>query len=217
MGEFFNNISEQAIGLLRILVAGILGLFLGIERTRRQKEAGIRTHFTVGVTSALMMTVSLYFQDDAARIAAQIVTGIGFLGAGMIFFRRESLHGLTTAAGIWATAGIGMACGAGMYLVAVGTTVIIFVALTFFHSKFIRSRDIRHMLHVKFDYTEEAKSLLQKEFDVDQFSRFKTYESGGKLIAEAVIHTKENCDAERLVAIVNTANEIHGIERLEDL
>ncbi len=217
MDEFIKLLPLQAVGLFRILFAGVLGLVLGIERTKRQKEAGIRTHFTVGIASALMMTVSLYFENDSARIAAQIVTGIGFLGAGMIFFRRENLHGLTTAAGIWATAGIGMACGAGLYLLALGTTLIILVGFIFFHSRVIRVRETRHMLLVKFDYTVEAKTLLQQEFKVEQFSRFKAFEKDGRITAEAVIHTKENCDAEQLVAIVNTTDEIHSIERLEDL
>ncbi|HPG92859.1 MAG TPA: MgtC/SapB family protein, partial [Clostridia bacterium] len=183
MTEFLNSLSEQGIFLLRVFIAGILGLILGIERTRRQKEAGIRTHFIVGTAAALMMTVSLSFENDSARIAAQIVTGIGFLGAGMIFFRRESLHGLTTAAGIWATAGIGMACGAGLYLLAVGATLIIFIAMTIFHSRIMYSHDARHMFLVKFDYSEEAKKMLQTEFQVEKFSRFKIYISDGKNMA----------------------------------
>ena len=216
MTEFLNSLSEQGIYLLRIFIAGVLGLVLGIERTIRQKEAGVRTHFIVGTAAALMMTISLSFQNDSARIAAQIVTGIGFLGAGMIFFRRESLHGLTTAAGIWATAGIGMACGAGMYLLAVGSTLIIFIAMTIFHSRIMRSHDARYMFLVKFDYSEEAKKTLQKEFDVEKFSRFKIYSSDGKNMAEAVIHTKTDCPIEKIAAIVEANKTINSIERLED-
>lgn len=216
MTEFLNSLSQQGIYLLRIFIAGILGFSLGIERTIRQKEAGIRTHFIVGTAAALIMTISLSFQNDSARIAAQIVTGIGFLGAGMIFFRRESLHGLTTAAGIWATAGIGMAAGAGLYLLAVGSTLIIFIAMTIFHGRIMRSHDARYMFLVKFDYSEEAKKTLQKEFDVEKFSRFKIYYADGKNMAEAVIHTKTDCPIEKIAAIVEANKTINSIERLED-
>lgn len=102
--------------LLNILLAAVLGFFIGLERKLRSKEAGIRTHTIVCIGSALMMVVSKYaFGDtesaDTARVAAQIVSGIGFLGAGIIMFRGKQMHGLTTAAGVWATAGVGMACG----------------------------------------------------------------------------------------------------------
>lgn len=92
--------------LARVIIGGILGIFMGIERSHRQKEAGIGTHFIVACAAALLTCISLWFKKDAgdmgdgARIAAQIVSGVGFLGAGMIFFRRESMRGLTTAAGI---------------------------------------------------------------------------------------------------------------------
>ena len=104
--------------VVRILIASLCGFIIGFERKSRSKEAGIRTHAIVCMASALMIIVSKYaFSDmatatgakdaDPARIAAQVVSGIGFLGAGIIFVRRDILHGLTTAAGIWATAGIG--------------------------------------------------------------------------------------------------------------
>lgn len=111
--------------VLRIFFAGICGLMIGIERRNRLKEAGIRTHLIVALGSALMMIVSKYgffdlqghsfLRADASRIASQIVSGIGFLGAGMIIWHHRTVSGLTTAAGIWATAGIGMAIGAGLY------------------------------------------------------------------------------------------------------
>lgn len=114
--------------ILRIVIAGICGICIGTERTHRSKEAGIRTHCIVALGAALMMVISKYgFSDivagengmrgaDGARIAAQVVSGIGFLGAGMIFVRKDMITGLTTAAGIWVTSGIGMAIGAGMYV-----------------------------------------------------------------------------------------------------
>ncbi len=127
--------------IIRLLLAGVCGCLIGYERKNRNKEAGIRTHIIVAIASCLMMEISKYgFEDigkfDGARLAAQVVSGIGFLGAGMIFVHKNSVKGLTTAAGVWATSGIGMAVGAGMYLIGVITTIIIFVFQILFHKKF---------------------------------------------------------------------------------
>ena len=113
---------------IRIVLAAILGALVGLERSKRQKEAGVRTHGIIACTSALFMILSKYaFVDlvgvaglrgaDPARIAAQVVSGISFLGAGVIFKNGNSIRGLTTAAGMWGTAAVGMAIGAGMYWV----------------------------------------------------------------------------------------------------
>ena len=127
--------------LLRILLAAGLGAAVGIERELREHEAGLRTHMLVAVGSALFTLVSAYgFGDffaqgsrpvpvDPTRIAAQIVTGIGFLGAGAIIRQGPNVRGLTTAATLWAVAAIGLAAGAGYYAGAVATTVVVIVAL----------------------------------------------------------------------------------------
>ncbi|MCS7464387.1 MgtC/SapB family protein [Paenibacillus doosanensis] len=132
--------------LVRVIIAGICGALIGYERKNRMKEAGIRTHFVVAIGASLMMVISKYgFQDqigwanlslDPSRVAAQIVSGVGFLGAGMIFMHKHTVKGLTTAAGIWATAGIGMAIGSGMFLMGGGATVIIILAQIILHRKF---------------------------------------------------------------------------------
>jgi len=117
-------------------------MLIGIEREIRQKSAGLRTHTLVGVGAALFMLISKYgFNDvlrpglvelDPSRMAAQIVSGVGFLGAGLIFVRRDSVRGLTTAAAVWVTAAVGAASGAGLPILAVAATVIYFiVAVTF--------------------------------------------------------------------------------------
>ncbi len=133
--------STQLELIVRLLIAGVCGCLIGYERKNRNKEAGIRTHIIVAIASCLMMEISKYgFSDtgdfDGARLAAQVVSGIGFLGAGMIFVHKNSVKGLTTAAGVWAISGIGMAIGAGMYVIGVVTTVIIFVFQILFHKKF---------------------------------------------------------------------------------
>lgn len=115
--------------LIRVVVACLCGGLIGLERTKRLKEAGIRTHIIVALGATLIMVVSKYgFSDvmeaDASRIASNVITGVSFLGAGVIFVRGGSVKGLTTAAGIWATAAIGLALGAGMYTVGVLVTVL---------------------------------------------------------------------------------------------
>ena len=124
--------------LIRIIVACLCGGLVGLERTKRLKEAGIRTHIIVALGATLIMVVSKYgFADvvgaDASRIASNVITGISFLGAGVIFVRGGSVKGLTTAAGIWATAAIGLALGAGMYTVGVLCTVLMIVLQIFLH------------------------------------------------------------------------------------
>lgn len=123
--------------LLSLLTAVVCGAAIGVERTLRQKEAGIRTHIIVALGSALIMVVSKYgFADipdfDPARLAAQVVSGISFLGAGIIVY-KGSVKGLTTAAGVWTTAGIGLAAGAEMYGIAIYSTIILLVVQIAIH------------------------------------------------------------------------------------
>ena len=121
--------------MLRLVLAGVLGGLIGAEREYRGKVAGTRTHLLVALGSALMLLVSQHGfggQGDPGRVAAQIVSGIGFIGAGAIMVDRRSIHGLTTAAGIWVSAGIGMAAAAGLYALAVATTVLALIGLEVF-------------------------------------------------------------------------------------
>ncbi|MBV4415654.1 MgtC/SapB family protein [Clostridium tyrobutyricum] len=129
--------------MLRLLISGVLGSLIGFERRSHYKEAGLRTHFVVALGSALIMIVSKYgFMDlintqsvslDPSRVAAQVVSGIGFLGAGTIIVEHQNVRGLTTAAGLWATAGIGIAIGAGMYIPGVSATALILIGLGIFN------------------------------------------------------------------------------------
>ena len=155
--------------IMRLVAAALCGIAIGLERELRAKEAGVRTHFLVCFGSALFMVVSVYGflsmtdaslvkatesintlangQDfrrfDQARIAAQIVSGIGFIGAGTIMVNRGSITGLTTAAGLWVVAGIGMAIGCGLYVIGVVATVFVLIGLEllrlFFHKERLHS------------------------------------------------------------------------------
>ena len=123
--------------IFRLLVAGLLGGLIGLEREFRAKEAGVRTHFIVALGSALFMIISEFAfgerPHDAARVAAQVVSGIGFIGAGVIIFQRNVVRGITTAAGLWVAAAIGLACGDGMYSVAIAATLLTVLCLEMMH------------------------------------------------------------------------------------
>lgn len=146
---------EYAQFVIRLLMASTCGAFIGLERSKRYKEAGIRTHIIVCCAASLVMIISKYaFFDvngnaDEARIAAQVVSGISFLGAGVIFKNGNTIKGLTTAAGIWATAGIGLAIGSGMYVVGLFATVIIFILQVVMH-RFRFGTDLLETCRIKF-------------------------------------------------------------------
>ena len=123
--------------IFRLVAAGFLGGLIGLEREFRAKEAGVRTHFIVALGSALFMIISEFAfdgkQHDAARVAAQVVSGIGFIGAGVIIFQRNVVRGVTTAAGLWVAAAIGLACGDGMSPVAIAAAVLTVSCLEMMH------------------------------------------------------------------------------------
>lgn len=154
---------------LRIVVAGVFGYLIGYERKSRYKGAGMRTHAIVAMGAALMMVVSKYgFRDipnfDASRIAAQIVSGIGFLGAGVIFIKNNSVSGLTTAAGIWATAGVGMAIGAGCYYMGGGASLLLIFTQIILHDvPFLAKEPYRSMLKIS---TSHYDSLIKDLFNM---------------------------------------------------
>ncbi len=120
--------------LLRLLIAMVLGSVVGYERERRGKPAGVRTHGMVSLGAALFAVLSIYGfggRGDPARLAAQIVTGIGFVGAGAILHQRRSIQGLTTAASLWVTAALGLAVGVGMISIALEAAILVFLLLRF--------------------------------------------------------------------------------------
>jgi putative Mg2+ transporter-C (MgtC) family protein len=124
--------------MLRLLLSAVLGGVIGFERERAKKPAGLRTHILICLGACLFTVVSIYgFGGDIARVAAGVVTGIGFIGAGAIIRggREGIIAGLTTAATIWSVAGIGLAAGAGLYLVAVVATLLILLVLIIPHPR----------------------------------------------------------------------------------
>lgn len=168
MGMIFQNFEF----LIKMVLATVMGAIIGFERKSRNKEAGIRTHAIVSLASALMMIVSKYgffdiIEFDAARVAAQVVSGIGFLGTGLIFVKNNAVNGLTTAAGIWATAGIGLAMGAGLYAVAIFGTLLIVIVQILMHKDTFLSKDhltitFEISLEDSFNTIREIRSCLER-------------------------------------------------------
>jgi putative Mg2+ transporter-C (MgtC) family protein len=171
MSRFLDFTGQGWLQLAELTLAFLLSALVGLEREIRQKSAGLRTHTLVGVSAALFMLVSKYgFMDilandrivlDPARVAAQVVSGIGFIGGGIIFMRRDVVRGLTTAASIWLTAALGMACGAGLPILAVATTIGHFVIMLVF-PKLVRRlpRPRRATAEIQISY-EDGRELLR--------------------------------------------------------
>jgi putative Mg2+ transporter-C (MgtC) family protein len=159
--------------LVRLAVAALLGGAVGLERHRSDKAAGLRTHMIVCLASALVMIVSAYGFDevvrpsrvtlDPSRVAAQVVSGIGFLGAGMILRRHGSVHGLTTAASIWAVAAVGLAVGGGLYVAATAATILTLAALTAMRpvEDLLRPRDAARILTLTARHDSPARAEVE--------------------------------------------------------
>ena len=211
----------EAEWLLRLLAAMAAGIIIGFERYYRSKEAGIRTHTMVAVGSCVLMLLSKYgFTDvstgDPARIAAQVVSGIGFLGAGIIFVRQDMVHGLTTAAGIWATAAIGMTFGAGMYVLGgIASLLIVIIQHVLLrylpHTTMNMSMKLKvHMAHD--DGINEVLEILRRhDFNTIGQNRFTSDgQNGWYMMCEAV--TYKNTSPEAAIAELNGSDKIISVE-----
>ena len=160
--DFTGNEIQMTI---RLAVAMLLGGLIGIEREYRAKDAGFRTHFLVALGSALFCIVSQFGfgldLKDSSRVAAQVVSGIGFLGAGTIIFQKNVVRGLTTAAGLWVTAAIGLACGTGMYMAALIATVMVLLGLEVLHALIPQ----HGVTTVDISFTAKSKDSVRKFVD----------------------------------------------------
>ncbi len=210
----------ELIYIFRLFTATVLGFLIGFERKMRFKEAGMRTHSIVSLGACLLTLISAYGfpGGDAGRVAAQIVSGIGFLGAGMIMFKQDSgMHGLTTAAGIWTTAGVGMAVGIGMYHLALGATVMIISLQCFLHLPikiFGRKRyyQIKLVYHSKSNETEFIKEI----FGIERFTKLRCSADGETRLFEAIFNTDKYYDDTFISSVLANNKFIDSIERTED-
>ena len=225
--------SIEAINwVIRLVIAASCGFTIGFERKSRSKEAGIRTHTIVCFASALIMIVSKYCAADMleplavgikgadpSRIAAQIVSGIGFLGAGIIFYKRNLLHGLTTAAGVWATAGIGMAIGCGMIVTGIVATLILVLLQVLLHRpwRIIFNQDSSY-LHVQLTVTEaDVLDKVQDIFHINRVVDFKTSTGiDGTNTADMEITTDVEFTPKQLYELMLKYNFIRSVEKMDE-
>lgn len=213
--------------LLRLFIAAVCGMAIGYERKNRMKEAGIRTHFIVAIGAALIMIISKYgFQDqigwpnmslDPSRIAAQVVTGVGFLGAGVIFMQKQTIVGLTTAAGVWATAAIGLSIGSGLYFVGIAATVLTILGQILLHGKirFLSSpRTETLMLQIVDD--ADAIKFLQDIFEDNEIIilnlKSKRDEKSSLINVEVVIRVYESFNMTKFLNILQSKDFIKSLE-----
>lgn len=215
--------------VIRLVVAGAMGALVGLDREYRAKEAGYRTHFLVSLGSALIMIVSQYgFTEvlgkegiglDPSRIAAQVVSGIGFIGAGTIILNKQIVRGLTTAAGIWATAGIGLAIGAGMYGLGVSATILTLIGLEVLSFVFknvgIRSIAVEFSTHSRDTLNAISKKFSTKNFLIVSYQMDEqTIEGATRYHVSMVIKCRKRDDESTLAAQLQVFDDttIHLIE-----
>lgn len=213
--------------ILRLLAAVAMGAAIGLDREYHAKEAGLRTHILVSLGSCLFMILSAYAFDaflnhdhvsfDPSRIAAQVVTGIGFLGAGIIILQKQVVRGLTTAAGLWVTAAIGLACGIGMYLIAAVCTVIVLISLGLINVflPYFSQRD-RNVTFLVEDYetlTEVLDSLLREKITVLNYEMHKdAEENNGKMLVSIEIRMKRYDNVKEINAILRNFKKVDLVQ-----
>ena len=218
--DFFNSFAIEYKYLLAILLSVLLGFLIGLERKTRAKEAGVRTHTIVCFGACLLMIVSKYgfsgTDADVSRIASQIVSGIGFIGAGIIVYRKNAVHGLTTAAGVWATAGIGMACGAGLYFVAIGGTVIMICVQCILHinCKLFNIKRI-YSIKISFVQTKDESKKIKEIFGVKHFQKLSVTR-GENVVYNVSITTEQIIPSDFIDEILKNNDYIISIERCDD-
>lgn len=216
--------------LLRLVVSAFCGAIVGLERSKRLKEAGVRTHCVVAISSALFMIVSKYgFADmssdalmvlfgskgaDTSRIASQVVSGISFLGAGVIFKNGNVVRGITTAAGIWATAAIGLTIGSGLYIFGIAATVLIMVVQMVMH-KFPVGNDAFNTNEILITMVDspEARNFINTEMKSDWALVIgsKMYREDDKALIQVTIKCSGAFPPEKMMKMMDDHPEIVSI------
>lgn len=213
--------------ILRLLAATAMGAAIGIEREYHAKEAGLRTHLLVALGSCLFMILSVYGFDfmlghdhvsfDPSRIASQVVTGIGFIGAGTIILQKQVVRGLTTAAGLWVTAAIGLACGNGMYWIALVTTAVVLISLGLIniYLPYLSQRERSITFLVK-DYvilTEVLDNLRREKIVVMNYEMHKDAdENDGLMLVTIEIRMKKYDNLKEITSILKNFEKVKLVQ-----
>ncbi len=225
-----NTLSDAGISLrtvvIRLGLATLLGIAIGIERARREQSAGMRTYGVVSMASSLIMIVSIYGvpnmggpEHDTSRIAAQVVSGIGFLGAGVIFMRRNVVHGLTTAALLWAASGVGLAVGGGLLVtgsIATGFLLLITGGLlpvkrALFHTESTEHRVRLHLTDTSSVIRDIREMALgEPGFTLTSLDLESTVDKK-KTVLEIRLRVEDPDDA---IAVVGKLEQLPGVDRV---
>lgn len=215
----------QGLYLIRIIIASICGIIIGYERQNRLKVAGVRTHLIVCLASAMIMIVSKYgFNDiinqsgialDPSRIAAQIISGVSFIGAGIIFVHKREITGLTTAAGIWATAAVGMAIGAGMYPIGILATMLILLVQIIFHKQYrwipvVTGELICLEVKNRANIINKIQKLM-KEHHI-RILNFKVNRDQDRIVLEILVKLPVSLPIEEMLTLFDENDDIISIE-----
>lgn len=208
--------------IIRLVVACLLAFVIGLDREYRAKDAGLKTHFLVSLGSALFMIISRYGFDnstqvDFSRVAAQVVSGIGFIGAGTIIFQKQIVRGLTTAASLWSVSGIGMAAGAGLYSVAVAATLLTLIgleALGYIFKKFAARRIYISILVGDKQMAQRVYLDLKKVgYQILSYEMSKLDKADGYRVA-IVVRSLVGNDEEGFIEVLHTNPDI-TVEQVE--
>lgn len=210
---------------IRIGMAGICGILIGMERQHRTKSAGIRTHFMVSIATALMMIISKYgFLDvagmdglscDVSRVAAGIISGVGILSGGLILIGKQGyVSGITTASGVWVTIAIGMALGAGLYSLGIGTTGIVLAAQVVFHSRLSICREQTRAMIVFKTEKGSYEGLLQKleAYGAKVHSVKWDYKSGNCCQMKCQAYFPDSCSRRQIMEFVSGCENVDSVE-----
>ncbi|MDX2107747.1 MAG: MgtC/SapB family protein [Candidatus Melainabacteria bacterium] len=211
----------------RLLTAALLGGLIGAERGRRNRGAGLRTHSVVCTASALIMIVSAYggftlmggedVRFDPTRMAAQVISGIGFLGAGIIIFRKNQVRNLTTAASVWAVAGVGLSTGAGLYFTSFAATIILCIILSLLKPLELKLFPDRHINNLKIELSNgldgvKAVAQILKESGLQTVSLTVKHAQGDK---KGELRVQAAGQEEIFVKLIEDFQHLPGVEDVE--
>lgn len=230
MDYYINLLANSSIAQLmfRLLLAALFGALIGLEREHTHKPAGLRTHILVCVGACLVMLTSEYLYKmyhalspnmDIARLGAQVISGIGFLGAGTIIRNGNSVTGLTTAASLWAVACIGLATGIGYYLGATIATIVIFLILAYCKTMYHTSEGhtLTSTFHIKMNYSSELLDKIKDKITKSDISinnvEFKSDNNNATLVT-LFLSTNENIN---LVNLSQNIYELDGVYEVNQI
>lgn len=216
--------------ILRLFIAVILGGVVGIERQRYDWSAGLRTHMLVCLGSTLVMIVSSFgfsamlttdhVSFDPSRVAAQVVSGIGFLGAGTILFlKREVIKGLTTAAGLWTVAGVGLAVGGGLYFAAIATTIFVLIILIIVkpYKKKLISKNRQTEIYLKLNRQQISLTALENVLQQQQvvYNNLRMNNTKKENFYTVEIRFDRSVSHNAILQVVETLNNLEGVQEAE--